>query len=47
MGGSARFLGGTGRKVGLNVKNVHFPGLKQGIFKFVPDTLGKITPHLS
>ena len=35
VGGSARFLGGTGGKIGLNVI---FPELKQGLFQFVPGT---------
>ena len=40
VGGSARFLGGTSGKIGLNVEKMHiFPGLKQAIFQFVLDTL--------
>ena len=38
MGWSARFLGGTGRRIGLNVESGHFSGLKQESVQVVPET---------
>ena len=46
MGGTVRFLGETGRKLGLNVEKCpFFQGLSRELFQFVPDTSGKITLH--
>ena len=48
MGGIVRFLGGTGGKVQLKCgKCPFFQGLSREFFRFVPDTLGKTTLHLS
>ena len=39
VGGSARFLGGTGGKTGLNVEKWSFSqGLSREFFQVVPDT---------
>ena len=46
MGGSARFLGGTGGKIAKYGKIVIFRGLKQGIFQAVPDASEHSILHL-
>ena len=39
VGGSARFLGGTGGKIGLNMEKWSFSqGLSRGFFQIVPGT---------
>ena len=46
VGGSTRFLGGIGGKIGLNVEKVIFSRLKLGLFKVVHGTSERSTLHL-